>query len=468
MSDDEETVSLLKANEQLRTELETLRKRVEDLREMRCEDEEEFDEEAELLSLENELLRTQLLEQQRFLEGCRLLAEQLQLEDVEAKPEDSSSSSSSKSARVPKSLPETMSMDGKKELVRQGAENALTHLFHLVSRSQQESWISVKLPEHVFKSAVPGLNVTCCYRKEVSHADPKVTTLCLRVDGCYPNISPEVVAQGYWSTWVSAESWASVFSSFFDFKDKGEEKVMKGKSKDDDGEGNLGKTTVQGKTPIPFSLRELMSTKDTDGNEVRVNLYREIPTDSSPRDWVYVMTRLQRDIAMSTLSRAPELTPGVAARREQHSRRVIPQSEKPRRKRAKATGSASAAQLVGREKCWVLARNSMRSINARDMKDMNSTRVDGGENRLVEGLFVWQDYVSIDVEVPCEEGKELRRQRVPAARAVAYIALTDNLFPIQDTDIHQSIVDASGKATEKYARLIDMFYAIMMVGGIQK
>ena len=100
MSDDEETVSLLKVNEQLRTELETLRKRVEDLREMRCEDEdeEEFDEDAELLSLENELLRTQLLEQQRFLEGCRLLAEQLQLEDVEAKPEDSSSSSSSKSA----------------------------------------------------------------------------------------------------------------------------------------------------------------------------------------------------------------------------------------------------------------------------------------------------------------------------------------------------------------------------------
>ena len=144
----------------------------------------------------------------------------------------------------------------------------------------------------------------------------------------------------------------------------------------------------------------------------------------------------------------------------------MPPSEKPRRKRAKATGSASAAQLIGREKCWVLARNYMRSATAFDDSGVDSERMDA-DNRLVEGLFAWQDYVSIDVEVPCAEGKEIRRQRVPAARAAAYIAITDDLFPVQETELHAAIVDASGKTTEKWAKLIDMFYSIMMVGGVQ-
>jgi len=457
--EEEEAANLHKANQQLREELESLRSRVEELREQRGEGLEEFDEEAELLSLENELLRAQLLEQQEFLRGCRILAEQLALE---AQLGDAIHSGNQPLRLVP----EMISTDGKRELMRQGADNALTHLFHLVSRSQQEgAWTAVKLPEHVFRTAVPGLNVTCCYRKERAMNDPTKTTLCMRVDGCFPNISPEVTAQGYWSTWTSAESWATAFQSFFESKSDEEEKVTKTTREEEGNDTKLDETIVQGKTPIPFSLRELMSAREADGSEVRVNLYREMPHDNQPRDWVYVMTRLQRDIAMSTLSLAPELTPGVAARREQHSRRVVQQTEKPKRKRAKATGSASAAQLIGRQKCWVLARNSMRSINATDMKDINSTRVDP-ENRLVEGLFVWQDYVSIDVEVPCDEGKEIRRQRVPAARAAAYIALTDDLFPVQETDLHNAVVDASGRATEKYAKLIDMFYSIMTLGGI--
>jgi hypothetical protein len=463
-SEEEEATSLSIANAQLRSELETLRKRVEELRELRCEEQDEFDEETELLALENELLRQQLLEQQHFLEGCKLLVEQLAMESklqAELGTGVALQRFAPSSPMRQPSVPDTVSFDGKRELMRQGAENALTHLFHLVSRSQQiNAWTSVKLPEHVFKSAVPGLNVTCCYRKEPSLADANSTTLCLRVDGCYPNISPEIAQQGYWSTWVSAESFASVFAGMFGDRPRQVEDPDKSAANGQSDEVH------RGKTPIPFTFRELMSSRDSDGGEIKVNLYREMPVNSTPRDWVYVMTRLQRDIAMSTLSMAPELTPGVAARREQHSRRVIPQSEKPKRKRAKATGSASAAQLIGRQKCWVLARNSMRTVNAQDMKDINSTRVDV-ENRLVEGLFVWQDYVSIDVEVPCKEGKEIRRQRVPAARASAFIALTDSLFPVQDTDLHNAIVDASGKATEKYARLIDMFYSVMMVGGQQ-
>ena len=461
--EEDEAATLSKANAELRSELEMLRKRVEELREIRCEDVEEFDEEAELLRLENDLLKAQLLEQQQFLEGCRLLATQMAKESEVDKVTGVSIPPSPRTAAI-------MTADAKRELVRQGADNALTKLFHLVSRSQQiNSWTGVKLPEHVFKSAVPGLNVTCCYRKEKHPDDPGVTTLILRVDGCYPNISPAIAQQGYWSTWVSAESWATVFSNFFGQKDHNQaqsaDQSNAGKSGDKKSTASEDGVTVHGKTPIPFHLKELMSARDPDGGEVKVNLYREMPPNDSPRDWVYVMTRQQRDIAMSTLSMAPELTPGVAARREQHSRRVVPQSEKPRRKRAKATGSASAAQLIGREKCYVLARNYMRSMTVDDSGALVGNRMDA-ENRLVEGLFVWQDYVSIDVEVPCAEGKEIRRQRVPAARAAAFIAVTDDLFPVQEIELHNAIVDASGKATEKYAKLIDMFYAVMMAGGV--
>ena len=200
--------------------------------------------------------------------------------------------------------------------------------------------------------------------------------------------------------------------------------------------------------------------RENDGTEVKVNLYRELPEKEIPRDVVYVHTKQQRDVALSTLSMPSNLTPSVAARREQHSRRII-QTEKPRRKRSKGSGSSSASQLIGRQKCWVLARTSMRCV---EVEEINSTRMNV-DQKVIEGIFVWQDFVNVDREVECPEGKEIRRERVPASRASAFISLTNDLIPIQETLIQEAVLNASGKATEKYAKLIDLYYTLMANGG---
>lgn len=419
---EDEAEQLKQANESLRTELETLKLMVEELRERRGEQTEDFLllEQDDLLQLENELLRAQLREQEEFLAGCRALMQSI--------PELSSTSSQEEA---------TPSLQSQQDLLKQGQENSLTHLLLLVSRSQTANdWKAVQLPPHVFtaSSAVPGFNVTCNFRKEIKDPvnRPGESFICLRVDGCFPNIPPETVAQGYWNTWNSERFFSETFGAFFNSSSKASA------------------------PPVPFMIKELMS-QDAGFEVTKVNLYRE-QHSAEAKDWIYCLTKVKREIALSTLSLPPELNPSVATRRVQHTRKVV-SGALPSRKRNK--GCASSSQLMGRQECIVLARSCVKDtvLPAGDAA-VPSSRHAFDE----EGLFVWQDEVSIDFEVQCDEGKELQRKRVPAARASAFISISSKAFPVQDVDLYSALVTASGQATEKYAKLIDMFYALMAHG----
>lgn len=321
----------------------------------------------------------------------------------------------------------------------------------------------------------------------------------MRVDGCFPHIPVETVADGYWGTWTNADLFAKVFQDFFDQAGSrtstpapGSMPVHASATVTAASSPKVASSQTKVKTPVRFELVELMNSKadiqtnseeepvaglskttpsdsetlEDDANVV-VNLYREHPEIGDPRDWIYVMTRGVKEVAMSTLNMPPSLTPGVAARRDQHSRRVISsqETEKRKRKRVKGSGSASASALLGKQKCIVLARNSMRSMVAPDTASVNSTRADPDKSAsFVEGVFVWGDTVNVDFEVDCSEGKEIRRERVPAARASAFISLSETLSPVQNTSLSGNIVDDHGKATDHYAKLVDAFYRTMMGG----
>lgn len=432
--DSDEAGKLKAANEHLREELINLKQMVELLREQRadgitCDEKEETPEQREdrLLRLENDLLRAQLREQADFLVGCRELMDQI--------PELRISTSS----LVDDSLPPLPKVN-EEELMKQGAENAMTHLLLLVSRSQTcNDWQAVELPEHCFRTAVPGLNLTCNFRKEVRDPvnRPGENMVCIRVDACFPSISPEAVAGAYWATWTNKKSFASLFNAFFGVPQAG---------------------TAAGEPPVPFLIKDLMQSAPTDREDVRVNLYRELQVeDKELRDWIYCMTKQRREIAMSTLNMNAELNPSVAARRNQHTRKIV-QGALPARKRGK--GCTSSSQLMGRQECIVLARTCMRGEQRKALSALSANHTIAED-----GLFVWQDEVSIDYEVKCDGGTELQRKRVPATRASSFIAFPESYFVVHDTDLYTAVLDASGKATEKYAKLIDLMYTMMGMGG---
>ncbi|KAH9256432.1 hypothetical protein BASA81_005346 [Batrachochytrium salamandrivorans] len=441
---EDEATRLTLANERLREELAGLKLQVESLRERRFEQEEEASNEGggmesnedRLLRLENALLKAQLREQSNFLLGCRELMERI----PELKASTSGDLADGDNAKREEEDEQTAKLR-EEELMKQGAENAMTHLLLLVSRSQTcNDWQAVQLPEHCFRSAVPGFNVTCNFRKEERDPvnRPGEITVCLRVDSCFPNISPDAVAATYWSTWTNVKSMTTIFHAFFGVSKPG---------------GDVD-------PPTPFIVSELMQGQSftTEGGEehTKVNLYRQLDEqDEELRDWIYCMTKQRREIAMSTLNMNPELNPSVAARRVQHTRRVMaPGTNVPTRKRGK--GCTSSSQLMGRQECIVLARTCMRGQQRKALSALSAN-----QTIAEDGLFAWQDEVSIDFEVDCAEGKELQRKRVPAARASSFIAFPMSKLVVHDTDLYPAILDASGKATEKYAKLIDMYYGMM-------
>lgn len=455
---DYEAESLEHQNKLLRLELEDLKRRVEVLREQRGTESDNENEDL-LLQLENDLLRAQLKEQQEFLEGCRLLA----IPRAQS-PSPQPSSSHAK---------ECSSM----ELMQQGSENALTQLFLLVSQCQIASdFQPMKLPPHCFQSAVPGLTVTCCMRKfAVEEQHNGVCTVWLRVDGCFPNISPENVAQRYWTTWTDADAYADTFTGFFDRAPANSSDGATANSHSATATATAAandKDVVSGRTPVPFVLRELLQHKSSEGETV-VNLYREFPSHKQeradePEDWVYCLTKVRREVALSTLAMAAELNPGVTMRRDQHTRRVLPQqaADVRVRKRTKGppTSSSAATQLLGRQECIVLARNVMRGLPSSPNATSSATQLHE-EKKTAEGLFVWQDEVLVDSEVDCKEGREIVRQRVPAARAAAFISFSSDLRFVQATDLLSALVDVQGKATERFSKLIDAYY--MRLGAVQ-
>ncbi|KAH9260998.1 hypothetical protein BASA81_000694 [Batrachochytrium salamandrivorans] len=451
---DYEAESLQHQNKLLRLELEDLKRRVEILREQRgIESDNERENEDLLLRLENDLLRAQLKEQQEFLEGCRLLAIP-QIISPSPKP-----SRHLKEHHQQQCSP--------MELMQQGSENALTQLFLLVSQCQIASdFQPMKLPPHCFQSAVPGLTVTCCMRKSAMEEQHNgVCTVWLRVDGCFPNISPDNVAQGYWTTWTDAEAYADTFTGFFD---RAPVATTTSTTAVND------KDVVSGRTPVPFVLRELMQNKSAEGETV-VNLYREFPSHKEradePEDWVYCLTKVKREVALSTLAMAAELNPGVTMRRDQHTRRVLPQQSADVRVRKRTKGpsssSSAATQLLGRQECIVLARNVMRGLPSNPNATSSSPTATQAheEKKTAEGLFVWQDEVLVDNEVECKEGREIVRQRVPAARAAAFISFSSDLRFVQATDLLSALVDVQGRATERFSKLIDSYY--MRLGAVQ-
>jgi hypothetical protein len=80
---------------------------------------------------------------------------------------------------------------------------------------------------------------------------------------------------------------------------------------------------------------------------------------------------------------------------------------------------------------------------------------------LGEGLFVWDDEIAVETAVACAEGVEVQRLRVPAARVVSFLALTCDKRRLAGTNLLQGIMDTQGRATERYAKLIDAYYSFL-------
>ncbi|KAH9256431.1 hypothetical protein BASA81_005345 [Batrachochytrium salamandrivorans] len=408
------------ANQALRSELVELERQIQALRDSESVGADE------LLVLENQLLRAQLKEQQEFLEGCQVLMRSI--------PELSSSSSCVSPATA---------QPNQAELLQQGSDNTSTLLHLLVSRCQSRSseWRPVTLPTHLFHSkAIPGFNVTSNFQRD-QPSPSSSTRMYLRVDGCFPNVPPQVVADGYWNTWVDETAFNKTLESFIS---KPIEHML-----------------------VPFLFRELMTSPPCfadGGEETKVSLYRELHPGNH-RDWIYCLTRKRQEVALSTLQMPAELNPTVTTRRDQHTRRVVGgQGEFCPRKRTK--GCASVSQLVGKRECIVLAKSCMKQLVPGGGDEAGESHVVSKHAIAADGLFVWQDEVSIDFEVECAGGEvEIQRKRVPAARAISFVSLVSDASPIQDLAMYSNVVDSMGRATERYAKLVDIFYE-MMTGGV--
>mmetsp|Transcript_33449 Transcript_33449/g.40989 ORF Transcript_33449/g.40989 Transcript_33449/m.40989 type:complete len:525 (-) Transcript_33449:996-2570(-) len=365
------------------------------------------------VQLENELLWKQLEEHKMFIRGVRRL--------IDGVPTN------------------TVAM---KQVLKQGTNYAVTTVHSLISQSIRDDWKVAELKSEHFRHIKPGANLTVTYKRyEAKLDDNSKSKMHIRIDCAWPNVDVRHVLHEYWRMYVEEEYFMHMFAT--DYNVKLRPIILSDKS-------NIA---VLGEPALVSGNAEECEKINDDDDHIRTFYYKEDckSTGDVDRDWVYILTRRQRELARSTLLLPKSKTPSLG---NSAPRRVISSLNKNKgvvKKRQQRNKNAQKeVYAYGKTKSWICARSTEGHVPLKNMPDTKRN-----QTPFVEGAIIWPE------EVPKENEDHVVVDVTPCARIAEVIAVSENQgFRVLEGP--QSIIDCDGALTPRYSMILDRFYYLVM------